>query len=52
MANSTLCPPAPGKMIASLDAFRGFIMFSIILLEELSRLPIIGFIYSQLNHVS
>ena len=56
MTNSTLYPPALNKRVVSLDAFRGFIMLSMILhtfgLEELSHLPVIGFIYSQLNHAS
>ncbi len=43
-----------GQRISSLDAFRGFIMFSMLLhtfgLKELSHLPVIGFIFNQLNH--
>ena len=42
------------QRIASLDAFRGFIMFSMLLhtfgLKELSHLPVVGFIYNQLTH--
>jgi len=43
------------KRIVSLDAFRGFIMFTLMLhtfgLEKFKDMPIMGFIYSQLNHV-
>ncbi len=44
------------KRVVSLDAFRGFVMFSMLLgtfgLKELSHYPIIGFIYTQLTHAS
>ena len=43
------------RRIASLDAFRGFIMFSMLLhtfgLARLSHVPVVGFIYNQLKHV-
>ncbi|MFC1608449.1 acyltransferase family protein [Candidatus Latescibacterota bacterium] len=47
--------PLSNRRIASLDAFRGFIMFSMLLhtfgLSKLSHVPVVGFIYSQLRHV-
>jgi len=56
MDKSTFSSPALGKRVFSLDAFRGFIMFSMLLhtfgLEKLSGYPVIGFIYTQLNHAS
>ena len=43
-----------GKRVRSLDAFRGFVMFSMLIhtfgLKELSDRPVVGFIYNQLTH--
>jgi len=47
--------PIGANRIVSLDAFRGFIMFSMLMstfgLKELAHLPVAGFVYSQLSHV-
>jgi len=47
--------PDLDRRVLSLDAFRGFVMLSMLLgnlgLEKLSGLPVIGFLYAQLNHV-
>ncbi|MFC1539746.1 acyltransferase family protein [Candidatus Latescibacterota bacterium] len=44
------------QRLVSLDAIRGFIMFTMLLhtfgLEPLSGIPFIGFIFTQLNHAS
>jgi len=54
MAQNTSSPAPLSKRIVSLDVLRGFIMFSMLVgtlgLEELSHLPVIGFIYTQLTH--
>ena len=54
MNHSGLNPPALSKRVKSLDAFRGFIMLSMLLhtfgLKELSTYPVVGFIYEQLKH--
>ncbi|MDP2984739.1 MAG: hypothetical protein Q8O92_15580 [Candidatus Latescibacter sp.] len=50
-------PSSPGltQRVVSLDAFRGFIMLSMLMgtlgLEKLSGYPVLGFLYTQLNHV-
>ena len=55
MTQNASNPTIPGRRVTSLDAFRGFIMFSMLLhtlrLKNLAHLPVIGFIYNQLNHV-
>ena len=54
MVSSAVSPPALSKRVMSLDAFRGFVMFSMLLhtfgLKELANYPVVGFIYNQLNH--
>lgn len=54
MDQSTTALPDPGKRIIAVDAFRGFIMFSMLLhtfgLKGLAEYPVVGFIYNQLNH--
>ncbi|MCE5248838.1 hypothetical protein LLG96_01320 [bacterium] len=55
MNQNTVSLPDPGKRVGSLDALRGFIMFSMLLhtfgLEKLKDFPVVGFIFNQLNHV-
>lgn len=55
MTQDTSNQPDVSRRVSSLDAFRGFIMFSMLLhtfgLKELSHVPVIGFIYNQFNHV-
>jgi len=54
--NNISAPAGPDldRRVLSLDAFRGFVMLSMLLgslgLEKLAGLPVVGFIYSQLNH--
>ena len=54
MVENSISQPVLSKRIVSLDALRGFIMFSMLIgtfgLQELSHYPILGFIYNQLNH--
>ena len=56
MDKSVFSSSTLGKRLISLDVFRGFIMLSMLLhtfgLKELSGNPVIGFIYTQLNHAS
>lgn len=59
MADANVDAPAlaaaAGPRVLSLDAYRGFIMLSMLLgnlgLEKLAGRPITGFLYNQLNHV-
>lgn len=55
MSNTPGAPPGLAQRITSLDAFRGFVMLSMLLgtlgLEKLSGTPVLGFLYTQLNHV-
>jgi heparan-alpha-glucosaminide N-acetyltransferase len=55
MNKTTESPPRLTQRIVSLDAFRGFIMLSMLMgtlgLEKLSHYQVIGFLYTQLNHV-
>ena len=54
MSQNTVSSPDLSKRVVSLDVFRGFVMFSMLMgtlgLKELSHLPVIGFIYTQLTH--
>ena len=47
--------PDLDRRVLSLDAFRGFVMLSMLLgnlgLEKLAGRPVAGFLYAQLNHV-
>lgn len=56
MLHSTFSSPNLKKRVVSVDMFRGFIMFSMLLgtfgLKELSHYPVTGLIYSQLTHAS
>jgi predicted acyltransferase len=51
----SLSPSSFDRRLVSLDAFRGFVMLSMLLgnlgLEKLAGLPVTGFLYAQLNHV-
>jgi predicted acyltransferase len=55
MNNNPLSAPSLNRRIVSLDAFRGFIMLSMLMgtlgLEKLSDFPVLGILYTQLNHV-
>ena len=54
MNQNTVTLSDPGKRVIAVDAFRGCIMFSMLLhtfgLKDLAEYPVTGFIYSQLNH--
>jgi len=56
MNQNTFLPLELKERLVSLDVFRGFIMFSMLLgtfgLKELADYPVTGFIYSQLTHAS
>jgi len=55
--NNTAAQAVPDldRRVLSLDAFRGFVMLSMLLgnlgLEKLAGRPVAGFLYNQLNHV-
>ncbi|MBN1293758.1 MAG: hypothetical protein JXB48_18090 [Candidatus Latescibacteria bacterium] len=55
MVDSASLSNVTGARIRSVDAFRGFIMFSMLLhtfgLKDVSQVSVVGFIYNQLNHV-
>jgi heparan-alpha-glucosaminide N-acetyltransferase len=55
MKNTAAAGPDPGGRVLSLDAFRGFVMLSMLLgtlgLEKLAGRPAAGFLFNQLNHV-
>ncbi|MFC1528820.1 acyltransferase family protein [Candidatus Latescibacterota bacterium] len=54
MAQNTFLPPELNKRVVSLDVFRGFIMFTMLIgtfgLKELAHYPVAGFVYNQLTH--
>lgn len=56
MNQESLASPDLSKRVVSLDVFRGFIMLTMLMgtlgLKDLSYLPIVGFVYNQLNHAS
>ncbi len=56
MPQNTFLQQGFNKRIVSIDVFRGFIMFSMLLgtfgLKELAHYPITGLIYNQLTHAS
>jgi heparan-alpha-glucosaminide N-acetyltransferase len=55
MKNIAAAPRAFDRRVVSLDAFRGFVMLSMLLgtlgLEKLAGRPVVGFFFNQLNHV-
>lgn len=53
----TMTPPfAPSERVVSLDAFRGFVMLSMLLetlgLEKFAGRPVLGTLFTQLNHAA
>jgi predicted acyltransferase len=56
MSDPAAISATPSRRVLSLDAFRGLVMLSMLLgtmgLEKLAGRPVLGFIFTQLNHAS